>query len=39
VSHYIAWLDYDIIPGVDIQDSVANLVAGNAWARSAGGID
>lgn len=39
VAQYIAWLDYDIIPVLDIGDSVANLAAGNAWARSAGGID
>ena len=39
VAQYLAWLDYDIIPVVDIGDSVANIAAGNAWARSAGGID
>jgi hypothetical protein len=38
VTQYLAWLDYDIIPVVDIGDSVADIVAGNAWARSAGGI-
>jgi hypothetical protein len=38
VAQYLAWLDYDIIPVVDIGDSVANIAAGNAWARSAGGI-
>lgn len=39
VAQYLAWLDYDIIPVVDIGDSVTSLAAGNAWARSAGGID
>jgi hypothetical protein len=39
VAQFLPWLDYDIIPVVDIADSVANLAAGNAWARSAGGID
>jgi len=39
VTKYLAWLDYDVIPVVDIGDSVADIVAGNAWARSAGGID
>ena len=38
VAQYLAWLDYDVIPVVDIGDSVANLAAGSAWARSAGGI-
>ena len=38
VSQYNAWLDYDIIPVVDIGDNVANLAEGTAWARSAGGI-
>jgi hypothetical protein len=38
VAQYLAWLDYDVIPVVDIGDSVANIAAGNAWARSAGGI-
>jgi hypothetical protein len=38
VAQYGAWLDYDVIPVVDIGDNVADLVAGNAWARSAGGI-
>jgi hypothetical protein len=39
VAQYGAWLDYDIIPVVDIADNVSDLTAGNAWARSAGGID
>jgi hypothetical protein len=39
VAQYLAWLDYDVIPVVDVADGVANIVAGNAWARSAGGID
>ena len=39
VAQYLAWLDYDIIPVIDIGDSVANIAAGTAWARSAGGID
>ena len=38
VSQYLPWLDYDIIPVVDIADSVVSLTAGYAWARSAGGI-
>jgi hypothetical protein len=38
VAQYLAWLDYDVIPVVDIADGVADIVAGNAWARSAGGI-
>ena len=38
VAQYLAWLDYDVIPVVDIGDSVANLAAGSAWARSAGDI-
>ena len=39
VSQYLAWLDYDIIPVVDIADSVVSLTAGYTWARSAGGLD
>jgi hypothetical protein len=39
VAQYLAWLDYDVIPVVDVADGVANIVSGNAWARSAGGID
>jgi hypothetical protein len=39
VAQYLAWLDYDVIPVLDIGDSVTNLAAGNAWSRSAGGID
>ena len=39
VSQYLAWLDYDVIPVVDIADSVTSLAEGTAWARSAGGID
>jgi hypothetical protein len=39
VAQYLAWLDYDVIPVVDIGDGVANLATGIAWARSAGGID
>ena len=39
VAQYLTWLDYDVIPVVDIVDSVGSLAAGNAWARSAGGID
>jgi hypothetical protein len=39
VAQYVAWLDWDIIPVMDIGDSVANIAAGSAWARSAGGID
>ena len=35
VAQYLAWLDYDVIPVVDIADGVGNLAAGNAWARSA----
>ena len=31
VAQYLAWLDYDVIPVVDI-------AAGSAWARSAAGI-
>ncbi len=38
VAQYVAWVDYDIIPVVDIGNNVADLFAGNAWARSAGGI-
>ena len=38
VAQYAAWLDYDIIPVVDIADNVPNLLAGAEWARSAGGI-
>jgi len=38
VAQFLPWLDYDVIPVVDIAESVANLAAGNAWARSAGGI-
>jgi hypothetical protein len=38
VAQYGAWLDYDVIPVVDIADNVTDLAAGIAWARSAGGI-
>ena len=38
VAQYLAWLDYDVIPVVDVGDGVGSLAAGNAWARSAGGI-
>ncbi len=39
VAQYLAWLDYDVIPVVDVADGVASIAAGNAWARSAGDID
>jgi hypothetical protein len=38
VAQYAVWLDYDILPVLDIGDNVADVAAGNAWARSAGGI-
>ncbi len=38
VAQYGAWLDYDVIPVVDIADNVTALAAGTAWAHSAGGI-
>jgi hypothetical protein len=39
VAQYLTWLDYEVIPVVDVADGVASLVAGTEWARSAGGID
>ena len=39
VGRYVAWLDYDVIPVTNVADGVADIVAGSAWARSAGGID
>jgi hypothetical protein len=39
VAQYLAWLDYDVIPVVDVAEGVANLAEGNTWARSAGDID
>jgi hypothetical protein len=39
VAQYLAWLDYDVVPVRDVGDGVESLVAGTAWARSAGGID
>jgi Domain of unknown function (DUF3303) len=39
VAQYLAWLDYEVVPVVDVGDGVASIVAGTAWARSAGGID
>ena len=38
VAQYAAWLDYDVIPVVDIGDNVPNLEAGAKWARTAGGV-
>ncbi len=38
VAQYLPWLDYDVVPVVDIGDSVGSLAAGADWARSAGGI-
>ena len=38
VAQYGAWLDYEILPVVDIADNVTDLVAGVEWARSAGGV-
>jgi hypothetical protein len=37
VAQYLARLD--VIPVMDVGEGVANIVAGTAWARSAGGID
>jgi hypothetical protein len=39
VAQYLAWLDYEVTPVVDVGDGVTSLAAGNAWARSAGGLD
>jgi len=39
VAQYLAWLDYDVIPVLDIAEGVGNIAAGNAWARSAGDLD
>lgn len=39
VAQYVAWLDYEVIPVLDIAEGVAIGSEGAAWARSAGGID
>jgi hypothetical protein len=39
VAQYLAWLDYEVTPVVDIGDGVTSLAAGSAWARTAGGLD
>ena len=38
VAQYLPWLDYEVIPVVDIGDGVGSLADGTAWARSAGGL-
>ena len=38
VAQYLAWLDYEVTPVVDIGDGVSSLAAGSTWARTAGGL-